>query len=135
MKALAEYEADLADTNRFVGRLVLRAVFTILVFISGVGLLSTHFYYMTSALLNVSDNNTCQDLLNSVSGFFHSTDAIRAVMLMGFAFISEAAFFVQISNLVAQCYPNRYRERINKRIARLRRRGEEDPLWRRIDIR
>ena len=115
---LANYESDFSDSRIFIGRITTRAILTIVWFSSCTLCLGLAF------LLKVAHQLLCEFRNDCIYSFFWPSDFSEllhpSLIFLMLAAVSLGAYFSHMGTLRLETSPEKFRARMNDRIARLR---------------
>jgi hypothetical protein len=107
---LAMYEADFADPRLFLGRLIVRAAFAIILAVSVLlGQIMSLTFFVYANIASLSDQMSVYYSLKYV-----------AILILTVSGLSSFFCGAQMSSLVHELHPDLYRDRMRHRIALLR---------------
>jgi hypothetical protein len=121
--ALEEYEADFADARLFITRIILKAVWTIIMLVLSIGAM------ITAILHSVSGNLRCEFYHNCINLWSLNLNDPEVRMSLFFwivAFLCQFLFFVSFGTLRREISPAKYRADLRERLARL---GDRSDDW------
>lgn len=118
-QALQEYEADFADHRLFLGRIIFKAIVPMILLLSTVLLVILSMAYYVIARVDCAVSNLCAESFASIfkSEFYEYRSSVLILIIV---LILEFLFFMSVATLRVEISPEKFRARLNKRIAGLR---------------